>query len=131
MAVRILIFLLVLLVACAKAPQNPDAVKQAIIDHLSKRNDMLAQSMKIDIVSVNFRDNAADAVVSVAPKEGGSGIQMSYSLVMEGGKWSVQPAAANPHGNTAMPTGELPAGHPPMDAAPNGAVHPPAPKAHP
>lgn len=134
---RILTLLLVLLAGCAKAPQNQDAVKQAILDHLGKRSDMLAKSMKIDIVSVNFRDKEADAVVSVAPKEGGAGIQMNYSLVMEGDKWTVKPAKSSPHGNTAMPTGEMPtgempAGHPPTGGAGNGAVHEPsAPKAHP
>lgn len=116
MAVRILSLLLLLLAACAKAPQNQDAVKQAILDHLGKRNDMLAQSMKIDVVSVSFRDKEADAVVSVTPKEGGAGIQMSYSLAMDGGKWTVKPAAANPHGTT-MPAGEMPAGHPPTPKA--------------
>ena len=113
-AVRTLSLLLQLLAACAKAPQNQDAVKQAILDHLGKRNDMLAQSMKIDVVSVSFRDKEADAVVSVTPKEGGAGIQMNYSLAMDGGKWTVKPAAANPHGNTS---GEMPAGHPPTPKA--------------
>jgi hypothetical protein len=131
-AARILFLLLLsLLAGCAKAPQNQDAVKQAILDHLGKRSDMLAQSMKIDVVSVSFRDKEADAVVSVSPKEGGAGIQMNYSLVVDGGRWTVKPAAANPHGNTPMPTGEMPAGHPPTGGAGNGAVHPPAtPKAH-
>jgi hypothetical protein len=122
----------VLAAACSKAPQNQDAVRQAILDHLGKRSDMMAQSMKIEVVSVNFRDKDADAVVSVSPKEGGAGIQMNYSLVMEGNKWKVKPSQANPHGNTAMPTGELPAGHPPMGGAGGGAVHSPVPpKAHP
>lgn len=132
-AVRILSLLLVLLAGCAKAPQNQDAVKQAVLDHLAKRSDMMSQSMKIEVVSVNFRDKEADAVVSVSPKEGGAGIQMNYSLVMEGGKWSVKPSAkGSPHGNTPMPTGEMPAGHPPTSEPANGAVHAPStPKAHP
>lgn len=79
---------------------------------------MLAQSMKIDVVSVSFRDKEADAVVSVSPKEGGAGIQMNYSLLMEGGKWVVKPATANPHGNAPMPSGQMPPGHPPT--APKG-----------
>lgn len=132
-AVRILSLLLVLLAGCAKAPQNQDAVKQAILDHLAKRSDMMTQSMKIEVVSVSFRDKEADAVVSVSPKEGGAGIQMNYSLLMEGGKWTVKPSEkSSPHGNTAMPTGEMPAGHPPTSEPANGAVHAPStPKAHP
>ena len=96
---------------------------------------MMAKSMDISVVSVNFRDKEADAVVMVTPKAGGSGIQMNYALAMEGGKWAVKPEAkGNPHGNTAMPTGEMPAGHPPMGGAgaEGGAVHAPSvPKAHP
>ena len=132
-AVRIFTLLLVLLAGCAKAPQNQDAVKQAILEHLGKRSDMLSQSMKIEVVSVSFRDKEADAVVSVAPKEGGAGIQMTYSLAMEGGKWTVKPAAkGSPHGNTPMPTGEMPAGHPPTGGSEGGASHAPSvPKAHP
>lgn len=132
-AVRIFTLLLVLLAGCAKAPQNQDAVKQAILEHLGKRSDMLSQSMKIDVVSVSFRDKEADAVVSVAPKEGGAGIQMTYSLEMAGGKWTVKPSVkGSPHGNTPMPTGEMPAGHPPTGGSENGAVHAPSvPKAHP
>lgn len=131
-AVRILVLLILALAGCAKAPQNQDAVRQAILDHLGKRQDMLAQSMKIDVVSVNFRDKEADAVVSVSPKEGGGGIQMNYSLKMEGDKWTVQPPKSNPHGSPAAPTGDMPAGHPPMGGAGNGAVHEPSvPKAHP
>jgi hypothetical protein len=131
-AVRILLLLLALLAGCAKAPQNQDAVRQAILDHLGKRADMLSQSMKIEVVSVNFRDKEADAVVSVSPKEGGAGIQMNYSLTMEGNKWIVKAPAANPHGGAAAPPGEMPAGHPPTGGAGNGAVHTPStPKAHP
>lgn len=116
------------------------------MDHLGKRSDMMVQSMKIDIVSVNFRDKEADAVVSVSPKTGGGGIQMNYSLVMEGNKWTVKAPAggANPHGGGAMPggamptpgggmpTGQMPPGHPPVGGMGNGAVHGPAtPKANP
>ncbi|MBI2689838.1 MAG: hypothetical protein HYX27_26325 [Acidobacteria bacterium] len=89
--------------------------------------------MRIEVVSVNFRDKEADAVVSVSPKEGGAGIQMNYALAMEGGKWVVKPGAqSNPHGKAPMSTGELPAGHPPVGGSSSGAVHPPqASKANP
>lgn len=134
MAARILplIALTLLLAGCAKAPQNQEVIRQAIVDHLGKRTDMMSTSMKVEVVSVNFRDKEADAVVSIAPKEGGAGIQMNYSLVMEGNKWTVKPSkSGSPHGNTAMPTGEMPAGHPPTGPA-NGAVHEQTtPKAHP
>jgi hypothetical protein len=127
--------LTLVLAGCAKAPQNQEVVRQAILDHLGKRSDMLAQSMKIEVVSVNFRDKEADAVVSVSPKEGGgAGIQMNYALVMEGNKWVVKAPAANPHGGATAPMGggDMPAGHPPVGGAGGGAVHEPSnPKAHP
>jgi hypothetical protein len=115
------VILALLLAGCTKAPQTQEAVKTAVLEHLGKRNDMLAQSMKIDVVSVSFRDKEADAVISVAPKEGGAGIQMNYTLVMEGNKWVVKPSAkGSPHGGATMPTGDMPPGHPPV-----------SPKAHP
>ena len=85
---------------------------------------MMSKSMKIDIVSVNFREKEADAVVSISPKEGGAGIQMNYSLIMEGSKWTVKPQKSNPHGNTPMPTGNMPAGHPPMGGEAVPKAHP-------
>jgi len=86
---------------------------------------MLLNAMKVEVVSVSFRDKEADAVVSIAPKEGGAGLKMNYALIAEGGKWVVKPGPAKPHGNAAAPTGELPAGHPP--APPQGEK----PKGHP
>lgn len=120
--------LLLLAAACTKAPQTQDAVKQAVLDHLGKRGDMLAQSMDIGIVSVNFRDNEAEAVVSVTPKEGGAGIQMRYQLAMDGANWVVKPPTGNPHGNAPMPSGGMPAGHPPVSGA---GTPPPAAPSHP
>ena len=111
--IRFLSVLLLLLVGCTKAPQSQAAVQQAIIDHLAKRSDMLLNAMKVEVVSVSFRDKEADAVVSIAPKEGGAGLKMTYALIAEGGKWVVKPGPAKPHGNAADPAGQLPAGHPP------------------
>jgi hypothetical protein len=115
--------LMLALVSCSTKPaQTQDAVRQAVVDHLAKRSDMLGSSMTISVVSVNFRGDEADAVVSVAPKEGGSGIQMTYTLATENGKWAVKKSGAPsgaPHQATP-PAGELPAGHPPVGGAPKG-----------
>lgn len=134
-ALRLLLLVLIgILSSCSKAPQSKDAIRQAVLDHLGKRADMLAASMNIEVVSVSFRDKEADAVVSVSPKEGGSGIQMTYSLAAEGNKWVVKksgaPTSANPHdGMPAGPSsGGLPAGHPPVGGG-GGSVHSPNPKA--
>ncbi len=119
---------------CQKSNQNPEAVKQAIIEHLSKRTDNMLSAMDIDVKNVSFRADGADAAVSFRPKgskEGG--LDMNYELELKGGKWTVKPKPAavqgDPHGG-AMPQGGAPAieggaamppGHPPL---PNQPVHP-------
>lgn len=125
---RLLLFLLVL-TSCAKAPQTKDAVKQAIVDYLAKRDDMMASTMDVEVVSVDFKEKEAEAVASIGPKGAPeSGIKISYSLEAEGVKWVVKrkpgaaPAAtSNPHSAPApssSPGGGLPAGHPPVPATP-------------
>jgi hypothetical protein len=119
---------LLILAGCGGAPQSKEAVGQAIVEHLGKRSDMMAASMKVDVVSVSFREKEADAIVSISPKEGGEGMQMSYKLALEGSKWVVKPSGsggANPHqGMPAAPQGELPKGHPPIDSTGKPPAHP-------
>ena len=126
---------LLLLSSCARAPQTKDAVKQAIVEYLAKRDDMMASSMDVEVISVDFKEKQAEVVASIGPKGSpGNGIRISYSLEAEGAKWVVKrkpgaaPAAtANPHsipapahgtpdGGAASP--DLPAGHPPLPATP-------------
>ncbi len=125
---RRLLFALLFLTSCAKAPQTKDAVKQAIVDYLAKRDDMMASSMEVEVVSVDFKEKEAEAVASIGPKGSpGSGIKISYSLEAEGVKWVVKrkpgappTATTNPHGAPAPADGGggLPAGHPPVPASP-------------
>ena len=96
---------------------------------------MMASSMDVEVVSVDFKEKEAEVVASIGPKGSpGNGIRISYSLEAEGAKWVVKrkpgaaPAAtANPHsipapahgtpdGGAASP--DLPAGHPPLPATP-------------
>ena len=102
---------------------------------------MMASSMDVEVVSVDFKEKEVEAVASIGPKGSpGSGIRISYSLEAEGAKWVVKrkpgaaPAAtANPHsvpvpGHGAPGPGatdgggavspDLPAGHPPLPATP-------------
>jgi hypothetical protein len=134
--VRLLFATLLVLISCAKAPQTKEAVKQAIVDYLAKRDDMMASSMEVEVVSVDFKQKEAEAVASIGPKGShGSGIRISYTLEAEGAKWVVKrkpgsaPAASsNPHTPStpvhegidgSAPGGkELPAGHPPIPATP-------------
>jgi hypothetical protein len=98
---------LLILAACNRGTQNNEAVRQAVIDHLSKANFNVS-AMTVSITSVQFQGNQADAVVSIAPKQGGAGAGMTlpYHLEQQGSQWVVvkrQDAGANPHGSGAIP----------------------------
>ncbi len=92
--------------------------------------------MQLEVTSVIFRDNEAEATVSFVPKGAApsQGMSMKYTLVREGDSWKVKQkaeatnsphsggAVSNPHeggmGTLPPPAGgggaELPPGHPPM-----------------
>jgi hypothetical protein len=120
-----------LLFGCGRANQTPDAVRQGVLDYLSKRSDLDLSSMQIDVTAVSFRQNEADATVAFRPKgaTASAGMQMRYTLERQGNRWVVKgrgqsPAGAMPHGANmpqtpgmgSMPGGQLPPGHPPMGA---------------
>jgi uncharacterized membrane protein YgcG len=114
----------VLLTACNRASQSPEAVKQGVLNHLSKTAGLNVGSMAVDVSSVTFRDNEADALVSIRPKNStdpANAMSMKYTLERKGGEWVVKGRSGgggNPHGG-AMPSGgggggsQLPPGHPP------------------
>ena len=118
---------LLLLSACSSgAPQTKEAVRKGVVTHLSKRDDKLAASVTVDVSSVSFRENEADAVVSIKPKGSETGMQINYTLEAKGKEWVVKgrkegaAAGGNPHGTITTPqmpppSGELPAGHPSVE----------------
>lgn len=134
----------VLLAGCGnKGIQNEAAVRQGVVDYLSQRSDLNLSTMQVDVTSVSFRQDEADATVSFRPKgapEGG--MQMRYTLERKGNRWVVKgrgrgQAGQAPHGAGQMPPvgagagqapaargtpqgSELPPGHPPMGAAGSG-----------
>ena len=116
-----------LLTGCRKNVQNEEAVRQGIMNYLSKRSDL--NSMDVRIVSVSFRKDAANAVVHFQAKgveTPGSGLDMSYALEQKGGEWIVKgrsgrPTGENPHGGAMTPSQALPPGHPAIPAAPDPA----------
>ena len=137
---RIASLLLVLLsfAACNRGSQSKDAVRQAVLDHLAARGLNLA-GMNVEVTSVQFNGDKADANVSITPKSGpaGAGMNTVYTLEQKGGKWAVTgrkdaggtphgagaaPDAANPHGGGAPPPaagggGKMPS---PEDLPPSG-----------
>jgi hypothetical protein len=119
---------------CSRGGESKEAIRQGVIEHLSSRAGLSVAAMQIDVVSVNFRQNEADAVISFRPKKGGEGMQMNYTLERKGNRWVVKGrsgSGANPHGGNMMPmpatpqshagSGGLPPGHPPIGkSAPSG-----------
>lgn len=93
--------------------------------------------MQIDVASVSFRQNEADAMVSFRPKgatDASAGMQIQYTLEKKGNRWVVKgkrDSGMAPHGGApgAMPGGSMPGGSMPGGAMPPG--HPPAGKGAP
>jgi len=111
-----------LLLGCGgRGLQNEGAVRQGVLDYLSQRSDLNLKSMQVDITSVSFREDEADATVSFRPKgAAGGGMEMRYTLERQGSRWVVKGkgragAGQSPHGQmgAGMPSQEgLPPGHP-------------------
>lgn len=111
---------LLFLGGCKKNIQSNEAVKKGVIEHLSKNSGLQISGMDIEVSSVTYRDNEADALMSFKPKGGdaASGMQMRYTLERKGNEWVVKSKADSGMGHGgAMPpagaAGEMPPGHPP------------------
>ena len=116
-------------------------MRQGVIDYLSQRTDLNMKMMQVDVTSVSFRQDEADATVSFRPKgAAGGGMQMRYTLERQGGRWVVKGkgrpgAGQEPHGK--MPAGGMPgAGQSPHGGAmpggmPGGTPNPDLPPGHP
>ena len=133
------------LAGCSKDINNKEALHAALVDYYNSNQDKMGLSMNtmdIEIGSMTFQKEQAEAQISIKPKAGGEGMQMSKVFDRKGDKWVVRAgsaAGAGHGGGMAMPPGEggmpsgaggpLPPGHPPT----GGAVTParPLPAGHP
>jgi hypothetical protein len=152
-AVAVASLSIALLSGCKKDIENDDAVRQGIMNYLSKRPDLL--SMDVNVTSVAYRQDEATATVKFQAKGNnspGASMTMQYVMERKGNEWNVKGrAGANEHGanglpqdapaggsigampNTAPPSTAMPPGHPSVGtgapgAAPTGALppgHPP------
>lgn len=96
---------------------NKEEVRQAVVEHLSKRGDLNMGAMEVQVASVSFEKDQAKATISVTPKGMKDGMQMSYALVRKGDKWEVkgkQDSGMSNHG------GALPAPPPDAGGSPHG-----------
>lgn len=109
-----------LLSGCNRGIESKEAVRQAVIDYLSKQSNLNVSSMQVDVTSVSFREGEADATVAFRAKGagGGSGMTMNYTLARQGNRWVVKgksQAGGSPHGMMGgSQSGQMPAGHPPV-----------------
>ena len=112
------------LAACNRGADTKEAVRQAVIDHLAARQFNMP-GMSVEVTSVQFSGDHADAVVSIAPKGGpaGAGMSMPYKLERKDGKWVVAAGSGSPHPGAGMPGSGMPAG---MPNPHGGAMAPPA-----
>jgi len=100
--------MLLSLAACNRGTQSKEAVRQAVIDRLNARG-LNVGGMNVEITSVQFNGDEADATVSITPKGGpsGNGMSMPYHLRRQSGKWVVtgtNNTGGNPHGaGSAVP----------------------------
>ena len=97
---------LVLLSGCKKDIQNQDAVRQGVMNYLSKRSDLLA--MDVSVSSVAFQQDEATAQVHFQAKGNSSpaaGMTMQYVLERKDGQWVVKgrTGANAAHGASANP----------------------------
>jgi hypothetical protein len=104
--------------SCNRASQDKEAIRQGVIDYIATKVNVGA--MDVEVTSVAFKGNEADASVVFRAKgsPSGPGMEMRYTLEQKAGKWVVKDkaeAGASPHGAMAGPgAGALPQGHPPM-----------------
>ncbi|MCW5983219.1 MAG: hypothetical protein KIT09_34330 [Bryobacteraceae bacterium] len=117
---------IVFLCGCKKDIQSKEAVRQGVIQHLAGKAGLDVGSMDVEVSSVMFRDNEAEATVSFRPKgatDPASSMSMTYTLERKGNQWVVKSksgTAGDPHGGMPEPGegGTMPPGHPPLGGEP-------------
>ena len=107
------------------------------MEHLSSRSGLDVSSMDVEVTSVTFQGDEAEAAVSFRPKgvtDPEAGMEMRYTLEKKGSRWVVKGKAGagggaphgggmeSPHGGMP-PSGDMPAGHPSVqDPQPPGSA---------
>lgn len=121
-----------LLAGCSKNIDTTEAVKEGVIKDIAKKVDV--SSMDINVDSVSFRQNEADAQVSFMPKGAprSQAITMTYLLERQGDEWHIKSRNMQSHaqqqpGAPALPPGQttLPPGHPSVNTTAPGTPLPP------
>jgi hypothetical protein len=109
--------LLLLLASCTKDINNKEAIRAAMIEHLTAVQGQTGLSMNafdIEVGSMSFQKDQATATISFKPKAGGEGMTMPYAFEKKGDKWVVRSrmeSAPGGHGSGEA----LPPGHPKVE----------------
>jgi hypothetical protein len=109
--------------ACKRQQNENDAIRAAIMQHLSGLKTLNLNAMEMDLRNVAINGSLAHAEVEFRPKTGappGAGMQVSYNLEKRDGAWQVLKSQAaggmiqhpdagqNPHNNPGAHPGSLP-----------------------
>lgn len=124
---KVCLLLLAVCCGCARKAENTEAVRQAIIQRVSKT--MSLDQMDVNVTSVSFHGDQADAIVSFVPKSmPSSPVTFQYNLERQGNGWVVKGHAQSAsHGTGAMGqadphagiSGNLPSDHPALAGQPS------------
>jgi hypothetical protein len=122
-----ILLLLAGLTACNRGNQSKDAVRQGVLDHLSGRSLNL-EAMDVDVTSVQFDGDKAEATVVFTPKGGkpSQGMTLHYQMQEKSGRWGVVGTQDSGHATSAAPGAPAPASNPhgampsPSDLPPTG-----------
>jgi hypothetical protein len=112
---------------CKKDIENQDAVRQGVMNYLSKRADLLA--MDVHITSVDFNKDEATATVRFQAKGNsapGASLTMQYVLERKSDQWVVKGRAGSSAAHGATPPGEMQQGGAGSMGAMPGTALPPA-----
>src|ERR1035441_2996797 len=112
-----LILTLLLLMGCSSKANSNDAVRKALLDHLSTRPglDMSKMDMDISKVAIDGDKAAVDVTFKVKGGAANQTMGMTYNMVRTDGVWKVQGTPMG-HGAEGGAGGASPhgAGGPPM-----------------
>lgn len=110
--------------ACNRAGENKQAVRDGIVQHLSKNAALDISQLNVDVTDVKFNGNTATAAVSIKPKSAPEqGMNMSYTLERHGDKWEVKGRAAGHGGAGAAMGGGMGTTAPPPAGPAEGGTH--------
>lgn len=115
-----------LLSACSMTGglKSKDAIKGAIETHLKDNPHLSMQNFNTEIVSVQYKDDTAEALAKFVSKADPNGtVEVRYQLKLDGREWKV--VSSQPVGGQGMDShggsmGSMPAMHPGHPAIPQG-----------